>query len=218
MEIALKLHWSPRSPFVRKVMIVVHEKGLVDRVDVVRTRVSVKAPNTELLSDNPLGQIPTLILDDGSAIYDSPVISEYLDCIGDGPSLLPTSGPERFRALTWQALADGILDTVLVWREWPQERDLAEHDPSYIAAFGLKVKTSLDRLEEIVGHLNAAPFNIGHIAIGTLLSYLDFRWQVLEWRNGRPALTAWHESFAARPSVVATHIVDDSAATNQQPV
>ena len=85
----MKLHWSPRSPFVRKVMIAAHETGLVDRLTCVRTVVAMTAPNATLLPDNPLSKIPTLVLDDGSTLYDSGVICEYLDTLHDGPKLFP---------------------------------------------------------------------------------------------------------------------------------
>src|ERR1700719_1190260 len=83
----MKLHWSPRSPFVRKVMVVVHELGLADRISCVRTVAASTKPHAELMQDNPLSKIPTLVLDDGTVIYDSPVICEYLDGLGGSPKL-----------------------------------------------------------------------------------------------------------------------------------
>ena len=77
----MKLHWSPRSPFVRKVMILLHETGLTDRVETVRSVVAMHQTNPELMRDNPLNKLPTLVLDDGSALFDSPVVCEYLDAI-----------------------------------------------------------------------------------------------------------------------------------------
>ena len=90
----MKLHWSPRSPFVRKVMIVAHEVGLVDRLTLVRTVAATTKPHPELMRDNPLSKIPTLVLDDGTVLYDSPVICEYLDRLHAGPKLFP---PERLQ-------------------------------------------------------------------------------------------------------------------------
>ena len=104
----MKLHWSPRSPFVRKVMLFAHETGLVDRLTCVRTVVAMKAPNAALLPDNPLNKIPTLVLDDGSPLYDSGVICEYLDTLHDRPKLFPTEGRARWIALRRQALANGF--------------------------------------------------------------------------------------------------------------
>src|SRR6516165_7432240 len=98
----MKLHWSPRSPFVRKVMIAAHETGLVDLWTCVRTVVAMTAPNAALLPDNPLSKIPTLVLDDGSALYDSGVICEYLDALDGKPQLFPAEGAARLIALRRQ--------------------------------------------------------------------------------------------------------------------
>ena len=111
----MKLHWSPRSPFVRKVMIVAHELGLVERLDCVRTVAATTQPHELLMRDNPLSKIPTLVLADGTVIYDSPVICEYFDSLHDGPRLFPATMPERMAALRWQALGDGMLDFLLLW-------------------------------------------------------------------------------------------------------
>src|SRR4029077_1706880 len=109
-DIRMKLHWSPRSPFVRKVMITAHELGLVDRLNCVRTVAATTKPHAELMRDNPLSKIPTLVLDDGTVIYDSPVICEYLERRRGKPTLFPSSLSERMTALRRQALGDGFLD------------------------------------------------------------------------------------------------------------
>ena len=106
----MRLHWSPRSPFVRKVMIAAHATGLADRIECVRTLAAATKPHPELMRDNPLSKIPTLVLDDGSALYDSPVICEYFDRLHDGAKLFPPEGPARLTALRWQALGDGLMD------------------------------------------------------------------------------------------------------------
>lgn len=106
----MKLHWSPRSPYVRKVMIAAHEMGLGDQLDCVRTVVSAFKPAEELFADNPLNKLPTLVLDDGTAFYDSRVICEYLDTQHQTPKLYPTEQSARFVALRNQALGDGLLD------------------------------------------------------------------------------------------------------------
>lgn len=105
----MKLHWSPRSPFVRKVMIVAHERGIADRLHCVRTVAEMTIPHAELMKDNPLSKIPTLVLDDGMVLYDSPVICEYLDALDGDPRLFPQHGRERITALRRQALGDGLL-------------------------------------------------------------------------------------------------------------
>lgn len=203
----MKLHWSPRSPFVRKVMISAHELGLENWFERVRTVVAMQAPNLDLLPDNPLSKIPTLVLDDGQCLYDSLTICEYFDDLAGGNILFPVERAERWRVLTWHALGNGLLDVLILWRN---ERDKPEprRTPEWLAAFALKTERSLDRFEALVPDLQSTSFGIGHIAIGCCLSYLDFRFGQLDWRTGRPGLVAWHDGFRARPSVIATEVVD----------
>ena len=203
---SLRLHWSPRSPFVRKVMIAAHELDLVDRIDKVRTVVAMRQPNVALLSDNALGKIPTLLLPDGTALFDSLTICEYLDDLAGGGRIIPRAGPARWRALTRHALGTGLLDLLILWRN-EREKPAERQTPEWISAFTLKTQTALDRLEAEAASLAETPFGVGEIAIGCVLSYLDFRYADLGWRNGRAGLAAWHESFAARPSARATEIV-----------
>jgi glutathione S-transferase len=204
----LRLHWSPRSPFVRKVMIAAHELDLVGRIEKVRTVVAMRQPNVELLSDKPLGKIPTLLLADGTVLFDSLTICEYLDDLAGGGRLFPAPGPARWKALTRHALGTGLLDLLVLWRN-ERDKPAERQTPEWVAAFSLKTRTALDRLEAEAASLGETPFGIGEIAIGCMLSYLDFRFANLSWRNGRAALAAWHESFAARPSARATEIVAD---------
>src|SRR5688500_14976398 len=110
------LHWSPRSPYVRKVLIAAHETGFADRIETVRTVVAAAEPNTELMKENPQSRLPTLRLADGTVIYDSVVICEYFDSLHAGPKLFPGKFPERLVALRRHALGDGMLDTMLMWR------------------------------------------------------------------------------------------------------
>jgi glutathione S-transferase len=201
----MKLHWSPRSPFVRKVMVFAHETGLVDRLSCMRTVVAMQVPNAALLPSNPLSKIPTLELDDGSPLYDSGVICEYLDTLHSRARLFPAEGPARWIALRRQALADGFLDFLLLWRH---ERERPQPSQSLLEAFTAKYQTTLKSLEQDASALNATPFGIGHIAIGCSLSYLDFRFADLGWRGGHPQIAAWHASFAQRPSAKATQAVE----------
>ena len=207
----MKLHWSPRSPFVRKVMIVLHETGQLGQVELVRSAVGLSQVNEALLADNPLNKIPTLVLDDGRAFYDSRVICEYLDGLHGQAALFPAEPRARFQALTWQALADGMTDTLLLWRNWHLDRGLPASDPTdvFLTAFGRKTRSALDALERQVPALEAAAFGIGHIAIVCGLGQVDFRWRDMGWRESRPALAAWQAGMARRPSVEATQVVDD---------
>ena len=205
----MKLHWSPRSPFVRKVMIAAHELGLVGRLDCVRTVVATTRPHAPLMEENPLSKIPTLVLDDGTVLYDSPVICEYLDGLHNGPKLIPAALPARMTALRRQALGDGFLDFLLLWRN-ERERPAAHQSQVHLSTYAEKRKAILLGLDKEAGELAATPFSIGHIAIGCALSYLDFRFAAEDWRGGHPRIAAWHATFAARPSVRATDPVDDS--------
>jgi glutathione S-transferase len=203
----MKLHWSPRSPFVRKVMIVAHEVGVVDRIERVRSVAAATKPHAELMRDNPLSKIPTLVLDDGAPLYDSRVICEYLDTLHGGPKLFPAERGARFTALRRQALGDGMLDFLVLWRG---ETMRAEKSDAHLASFAKRREATLAALEREAGALAASGFTIGHIAIGCALSYLDFRFSAQPWRSGHPRLADWHATFCARPSAHATEAVDDS--------
>lgn len=202
------LHWSPRSPYVRKVMIAAHELGLQERIETVRTVVGGTTPHRALMRQNPLGKIPTLVLEDGTILYDSPVIIEYLDTLHAGPKLYPAAGGARWTALRRHALGQGMLDVALAWlgeRFRPAERQSAPH----MALWEAKLRTCVDALEQEADALGADGFSIGHLAIGVALSYLDFRFADLTWREGHPRLAEWHAGFDARPSVQANPPVDD---------
>jgi glutathione S-transferase len=205
----MKLHWSPRSPFVRKVMIVAHEVGIADKLDCVRTVAATMKPHAELMLDNPLSKIPTLVLDDGTVLYDSPVICEYFDGLHRGPKLFPAAGPARLTALRRQALGDGWLDALILWRAEVM-RPAEQQSQPYLASFSARNEATLDLLEREAPALASNELSIGHIAIGCALAYLDFRYASRQWRNDHPQLAAWHATFAARPSFRATEPIDDA--------
>src|ERR1700727_1911551 len=140
----MKLHWSPRSPFVRKVMIVVHERGLAGRITCVRTVAATTKPHAALMQDNPLSKIPTLVLDDGTVIYDSPVICEYLDGLDGAPKLHPAEPKALLAALRRQALGDGFLDMLVLLRD---ERLRANPSQAHLVSATLRKKAILDSLE-----------------------------------------------------------------------
>jgi len=203
----MKLHWSPRSPFVRKVMIVAHELGLTDRITCVRTVVATTRPHAPLMEENPLSKIPTLILDDGTVLYDSPVICEYLDTLHAGRKLVPTDCIERLTALRRQALGDGFLDFLLLLRN---EHERPHPSPVHVATFSTKKEAVLKALDKEASDLAASPLTVGHIAIGCALSYLDFRFGHEDWRADHARIAGWHREFAGRASVRVTEPVDDS--------
>lgn len=202
----MKLHWSPKSPYVRKVMVCAHELGLLPRIERVRSVAAMLQPNAALMADNPLSKIPTLVLEDGRTLFDSPVICEYLDAVAGGGRLFPPEGQHRWQALRWQALGDGLLDVLILWRN---ERERTQPLPALVEAFALKTRATLALLDEEAGALEAAPFGIGHIAIGCALGYLDYRFDAFGWRALAPRLAAWEQSIASRASFLQTAPTED---------
>jgi len=203
----MKLFWSSRSPFVRKVMLVAYETGLVDRIEQVRTVVAPTKPNPEVMALNPLNKLPTLIRDDGTPLYDSRVIAEYLDGLSDRPKLFPSEAQARIEALRLQALGDGILDFLLLGLS-ERARPETQQSPELKAALAVKFTTAFDALEREAARLAATPLTIGHIAIGCVGGYADFRYSDKNWRQGRPQLAAWHATFATRPGYAETAHAD----------
>lgn len=201
----MKLHWSPRSPFVRKVMVAAHELGLADRIRTVRTVVAMTKPARELLPENPLGKIPTLVLEDGTILYDSAVIIEYLDSLAGGGRLIPASGPARWQELRRHALAHGFLDLLILWRN---EREKETPLPALLDAFRLKTDAILPAMEAEIDAIAAGPVGLAQITFAIVGGYLDFRFPDLRWRDRCPRFSAWEQRFAERPSMRATAIVD----------
>lgn len=199
----MQLLYSSMSPFARKVRVVAFELGLAERLALV-----IVSPYADesLRATNPLSKIPVLVPDPeaigGEPIFDSPVICDYLEHLA-GASLTPAAGPERWAALTLQALADGMGDAALaIVRErlregegkGPARQDLFDRQAAALNA-------ALDKLE--ADGLPTDRFQIGEIAVAAQLAYLDGR-KVLDWREGRPNLAAWYEIASRRSSMVAT--------------
>ena len=204
----MKLWWSSRSPYVRKVMIAVHELGLADRITLVPAKVHLARADTPVLADNPLGKIPTLVTEGGDVVFDSPVICEYLDGLAGGGRLFPREASERLAALRRQALGDGLMDLMILWlveRAKPPERQW----PDVLDACRAKFAAVADHLEGEAADLAAGPFGIGHVSLAAALAYADFRFAAEDWRRGRPALAEWAALTSERPSVRATAFVDD---------
>jgi glutathione S-transferase len=202
----MKLLWSSRSPFARKVTVAAHEVGLAGRILTERVVVSADKPNADVMAVNPLNKIPTLLLQDGTVLYDSRVICEYFDSLHDGPKLLPSGDTARWPALRRQALGDGLLD-VLILRLVEQNRPSVKQSESHLAAYRLKIATALDRIEGD-GIEPSERADVGHITMGCALGYLDFRFAADNWRTGRPRLSGWYAEFARRPSMRATEHAD----------
>ncbi len=206
----LVLHWSPRSPYVRKVMVALHECGLAHAVQLVRTHADPMIPHKGLMQVNPLSKIPTLELEDGRVLFDSHVICRWIDGQGTaGPRLFP-AGASALDAERDEALGGGLLDVALSWLVEARLRPLEQRSAALIETYRTKLHSVADWLERHVPVLHGRPFDIGHLTIGVALCYLDFRFEAEDWRKNRPRLAGWHRDFCMRPSVRATAFHDDA--------
>lgn len=198
----LTLHYSPASPYARKVMIVIHETGQHDEIVIAQAAGSPVDPGTMPVGANPLGKIPALERADGCTLYDSRVICRWLAERAD--SALYPAGARLYESLTLEATGDGIMDAALLARYETFLRPEPLRWADWAEGQWDKITRSLDALEgRWMGHL-AGPFCIGQAAVISALGYLDFRFGDRDWRPGRPALTDWAARMAERPSVKAT--------------
>lgn len=198
---AMKLLYQTHSPYARKVLVMAHEIGLAPALEVIHRETSPTLRNEAVFAANPLGKVPVLICDDGLSLFDSIVICDYLDGLHSGPRLIPSSGRNRLLALRLQALAQGIADAGIALR-WEIDRRPAELRWKALAAGqSEKLLAAYDFLER-EADLDGA-LNIGHIALATALSWIEFR-DLPPFKPGRPRLTNWYETFGSRPSMQAT--------------
>ncbi|KIQ30573.1 glutathione S-transferase [Variovorax paradoxus] len=198
----MKIFHSPASPFVRKCMVVAHELGIADRIEKLPSAAGPVKRDATILPKNPLGQVPTFLCDDGQALYDSRVICEYLDATHSG-ALFPADGTERWARLTELALADGMTAAALLARYETMLRPEALRWNDWTEGQLAKVRTGLEWLE------TAAPsfgdrVDIGTVAFGCTLGYMDFRFPSVDWRAEAPNTAKWFETFNQRPSMQAT--------------
>ncbi|MEZ2406737.1 glutathione S-transferase [Bosea sp. OAE752] len=189
----LVLRSSPASPFGRKVKIAALELGLMDRIEIVVA--DTTDPAEPLRRQNPLGKIPTLVLEDGMTLFDSRVIVDYLDHLAGGGKLIP-AGEARFAQLRLQALADGICDAALLQVYEGRFRPEAGRNADWLAHQAGKVSRALATLETDPPAFTDRP-RIGEIALACALGYLDLRFAGT-WRADYPKLVAWLDDFAAR--------------------
>ena len=197
----MQLFRSPTSPFVRKVMVTLHETGQIDEVALVDAAGTPVAPGTMPVGQNPLGKIPTLVRDDGPALFDSRVICRYLDERA-GAGLYPAA--RIWEVLTLEALADGVLEAAVLMVYESRLRPAELVYAPWVEGQWDKIARALDALEDRwMSHLHG-PLDMAQIAVGCALGYLDFRHEARDWRAGRPELAAWQAGFAARPAMQAT--------------
>jgi glutathione S-transferase len=197
----MKLFYSPTSPYVRKVSIVAQLTGLEDRIQRIPSAPHPIDRDRTILPSNPLGKAPTLVLDDGTALFDSRVIIEYLDANSMRDRVLPASGPERWRVLTRQALGDGILDAALLIRYENSIRTPEHRLEGWITGQFAKIDGGLAQFE---ADPPTKTLDAGTIALGAALGFLDFRLPDHAWRGAHPQLTAWYDWFDSLPIAAST--------------
>jgi glutathione S-transferase len=199
----MKLRYSPTSPYVRKVAVAALETGLDGRIERIET--DVWDPATDIAEDNPLGKVPALVTDEGTVLCDSPTICDYLDSLHDGPRLVPAEGQARWQVLNLHALASGVMDAAVAQVVENRARPERLRFDGWLERQKLKIGRALDALDEqAAGGALDGPVNLGTITLGCALGYLDLRFSEDAWRDGRPALAAWYETFSRRPSMQAT--------------
>ena len=196
----MKLYYSPTSPFVRKVNLLAIEAGLETKIEHLPT--NPWQAEKELVAENPLSQVPTLITDEGMTIYDSRVICEYLDSLHTGEKLFPETGKQRWQALQLQSLADGILDAGIL-RFLEAKRELALRSADWDLMQKRAISRGLASLEDSVSEWKN-DLNIGVITVACLLGWLDFRFSHEDWKSEHTKLCQWFTGFSLRPSMLAT--------------
>ena len=201
----MKLIGAITSPYVRKVRVVMAEKKL----DYQFILEDVWAASTTIMTSNPLGKVPCLVMEGGEAVFDSRVIVEYLDTLSPVGKLIPTQGRERAEVKTWEALADGLLDAAVLARleaTWPG-RGEGERSEAWIERQRAKIDASLKSMSQGLGEkafCSGIHFSLSDVAVGCALGYLDFRFATIDWRAQYPNLARLTEKLNQRPSFVDT--------------
>jgi len=197
----MKLLYQTHSPYARKTLVFAHEAGLAGNIEVIHQETSPTRRNEHVFAENPLGKVPVLVRPELPSLFDSDVICAYLDTLHDGARLIPSQGEARWQALRVQAVAQGLADAGIALR-WetvrrPEELRYAPLRDGYAE----KLIASYDWLETELDV--AADIHVGHIALATALSWLEFR-ELPSFRQNRSRLVDWFDAFEARPSMRAT--------------
>ncbi len=198
----MRIYYSPYSPYVRKVLVVAHELGLADRIEHLPSAAHPINRDKTIIAHNPLGQVPTLLLDDGTPLADSRVICEYLDDLAGG-ALFPRSGAQRWRALVDQTVGDGILTAALLSRYEVAVRPADQLWQPWFDGQMDKVETAIAAIEAAAPTLGER-VDIGTISFACALGYLDLRFPDCGWRSRHPQSAAWFARFEERSSMQAT--------------
>lgn len=198
----MKLYFSATSPYVRKCLVTARELGVDQHITLLGANAHPVNRDRTLVAANPLGKVPTLVTDDGLALYDSRVICEWLDARFGSGTLFPREGAARWQALVLQSLADGVLDAALLARYETAVRPEAQRWADWTAGQMDKIHTSLQSLEQAPQQLQGR-VDIGTLALACALGYLDLRYADWGWRARYPRLADWAAGFMQRPSLQA---------------
>ena len=201
---SMTLYTNSASPFARKVVVLLHETGQLNRVALKNTTLSPISPDAGLNRDNPAGKIPALCLADGSVLHDSRVILDYLDQQHVGNPLIPRDGSARWRRLTLASLADALLDAALMIRYETALRPAEKHWDLWLDNQREKIERTLADLEQTAVPELSSAFDIAAIGAACALGYLDFRLPDLGWRSRYPRLAHWFAEVSERESMQAT--------------
>ncbi len=196
----MELYISPTSPYARKAWMMVLEKGLAEQVEIKPVNPWESPP--ELTVKNPLSQVPVLAIGSDQYVYDSRVICAYLDSLGEGPQLVPQEGMERMAVLRMEALADGMSDVavnVFFARKGNGDNPDTPAIERQLGKIDAVLRVMQDELPQFEGKLN-----LGTIAYGAALGYLDLRYRELEWRKRVPELANWFKTMEQRPAMMIT--------------
>ena len=194
----MKLLGNARSPYVKKVVIALKEKG------VAYDYLEVSAGDPAVGAANPLAKIPTLIRDNGETLFDSPVIAEYVDGLNGAPSLIPTNFADRIEVRRWEALADGVTDAAVALSHEEREPADKRKGAAFTAKQTKKIDGGLAALDSALAkseYLHNGAFSLGDVACYCMLTYLDRTQPTFDWRTAYPNLARFEQSLAARPSV-----------------
>jgi glutathione S-transferase len=204
----MRLFWTPASPFVRKVMVTAHELKLVKQIEIVPTTwphqwaTRTIAFDKDFVAANPVGRIPALVTDDGTAICESNLICRYLAARVRDAKLIPGDAGEDLPAVRLWGIADGALEAMIARRAETLRPD-RERSNDFIQKQRERIARCFDSFD--VSHLaSRKALTIAHVAAGVACGYMDFRFPADAWRNGRPALARWYDDFATRDSMKLT--------------
>lgn len=195
----MRLIGSPTSPFVRKVRVLLIEKGF-DDIEV--ENVNAFEDPKELLAHNPMSRVPVMVLTNGIAFYDSKLIVDYIETTMQGPKFIPDAGASRWFVLQAQAHADTMIDVAIramLERKRPAEKQMKEK----ITRDEIAVARGIGAAAKIVKGMEPQ-INLGHIAIACALGYIDFRLSHIKWRDRHPELSAWYQEMRLRASMQST--------------